>query len=124
MAIDVALEVLTDPDFLIELTIQRKEPGQFVDGLFTPGGTGEFALSCSVQPTTAEMLSLLPEGSRDGGEQAIFSLVQLFGSSDTESPDKVKNYLGADWIVIASAPWGHHGYYVSIISKIRKDSKW
>lgn len=118
MAIDVALEVLSDPDFLIDLTVERTAAGSYVDGIHVKGSTSNLTVPASVQPANAEDFQNLPEGERFGGSQLLYTLQELIGSKDLANADKVLNYLGVDWKVVTVEPWAHHGYYKSIMVKI------
>ncbi len=118
MAIDVALEVLSDPDFLIDLTVERSAAGAHIDGLYVPGAISNLTIPASVQPATAEDFQNLPEGERFGGSQILYSLQELVGSKDLALADVVKNYLGVDWKIVMVEPWAHHGYFKSIMVKI------
>jgi len=118
MAMDVALDVLTDPDFLIDITIERKAQGSYTDGLYVAGAAASFVISGSVQPAQAEDFINREEGERFGGSQVIYSLTELIGSKDLTVADEVKNYLGVDWKVTQVQPWSHHGFYKSIITKV------
>ena len=118
MAIDVALEVLSDPNFLIDLTVERSTAGAYVGGLFVDGPTLPLTVPASVQPATAEDFKNLPEGERFGGSQVLYSLLELIGSKDLAVADKVLNYLGVNWKVVMVEPWAHHGFYKSIMVKI------
>ena len=118
MAINVALEVLSDPDFLIDLTVERSTAGAFADGLYVEGAKLNLTIPASVQPANAEDFQNLPEGERFGGSQTLYTLVELIGSKDLALADKVLNYLGVDWKIVMVEPWTHHGYYKSIMVKI------
>lgn len=118
MAINVALEVLSDPDFLIDLTVERTTAGAYVGGLYVGGTASNLTIPASVQPANAEDFQNLPEGERFGGSQLLYSLQELIGSKDLAKADKVLNYLGVDWKVVTVEPWTHHGYYKSIMVKI------
>ncbi len=73
MAIDVALEVLTDPDFLINILVRRPgAAGSYVDGHFVEGSLAvDIPISASVQPSVAEDFINPEEGERFGGSQTI-----------------------------------------------------
>ncbi len=118
MAINVALEVLSDPDFLIDLSVERTTAGTFTDGLYVEGISSNITVPASVQPANSEDFKNMPEGERFGGSQVIFSLLELIGSKDLAKADKVLNYLGADWKIVTVEHWAHHGYYKSIMVKI------
>jgi hypothetical protein len=118
MAIDVALEVLSDPDFLIDLTVERRTAGVYTDGLYVPGTASSLTIPASVQPANAEDFQNLPEGERFGGSQLLYTLLELVGSKDLAKADKVINYLGVNWKIVHVEPWAHHGYFKSIMVKI------
>jgi hypothetical protein len=119
MAIDVAFEVLTDPDFLITLTLSRSDgPGGYVDGIFQASARIDSTFQASVQPAVAEDFVNQEDSERFGGSQTIYSLTELKGSKDLTKADIIKNYLGVNWKVVQVQPWGHHGYYKSIMVKI------
>jgi len=118
MAIDVAFEVLTDPDFLIPITVESKEKGAYVGGNYQAGPTSSKVIQASVQPSVAEDFVNPEEGERFGGSQTIYSLAELKGSKDLAKADIIKSYLGVNWKVIQVQPWSHHGFYKSIIVKI------
>ncbi len=122
MAIDVALEVLTDPDFLITLTLLRSAQGDYVDGIFVPGTevSPKPTFLASVQPSSPEDFKNMEEGEREESSQVIYSLTELFGSKDVTEFDTIEGYLGSNWKVIATEPWGHHGYFKSLIVKLPK----
>jgi len=122
MAMDVALDVLTDPDFLIELTINRKTAGSYIDGLYVAGSSSNFTMQASVQPAQAEDFVNMAEGERFGGEQVIYSIRELIGSKDLTLADAVIGYLGVNWKVTQAQSWIHHGYYKSIITKVDNGS--
>lgn len=118
MAIDVALEVLSDPDFLINLSVERTTAGSFIGGLYVDGTPSNLNVPASVQPANAEDFQNMPEGERFGGSQVLYSLLELIGSKDLAVADKVLNYLGVNWKVVMVEPWVHHGFYKSIMVKI------
>ena len=118
MAINVALEVLSDPDFLIDLTVERSAAGAYVEGLYIEGATSNLTIPASVQPANAEDFQNLPEGERFGGSQLLYTLQELIGSKDLAKADKILNYLGVDWKVVMVEPWAHHGYFKSMMVKI------
>jgi len=119
MAMDVAVGVLDDPDFLIPLTVQRPDaPGAYVDGLFQESTSSQFVIQASVQPSVAEDFINPEEGERFGGSQTIYSLDELKGSKDLSKADIILGYLGVNWKVVQVQPWSHHGFYKSIIVKV------
>ncbi len=118
MAIDVALEVLSDPDFLINLSVERTTAGSYVEGLYVEGISSNITVPASVQPANSEDFKNMPEGERFGGSQVLFSLLELQGAKDLAPADKVLNYLGVDWKIVTVEHWAHHGYYKSIMVKI------
>ena len=119
MAINVALEVLSDPDFLINLTVERAaSAGSYVAGLYVEGATSNIVVPASVQPANSEDFKNVPEGERFGGSQVLFSLLELIGSKDLKKADRVINYLGVDWKIVTVEHWAHHGYYRAIMVKI------
>ncbi len=118
MAIDVALEVLSDPDFLINLTVERTTAGSYIGGLYVEGTPSNLTIPASVQPANAEDFQNLPEGERFGGSQLLYTLQELIGSKDLAKADRVLNYLGVNWKVVMVEPWAHHGYYKSMMVKI------
>lgn len=46
-------------------TVRRRDPGQYIDGIWTPAGTyEEFDIIASIQPVRGRELEMLPEGRR------------------------------------------------------------
>ena len=118
MSIDVAYEVLTDPDFLIGVCIERKDPGSYVDGLFISGTSTELNdIQVSLQPMTANDFVNAPEGERAKGDMTMYSRFKPIGTDDLAKADTVKDYDGASWKVIRVEAWGHHGFYKSMLSR-------
>ena len=115
MAIDVAEEVLTDPDFLISVNLKRSAVGSYVDGIFVPGSDTVTLIDVSMQPATARDWVNTPEGEREHGAMVIYSLTELLGSKTNTKFDIIQNYIGDDWKVTQSEPWGHFGYFKSMI---------
>ena len=120
MAMDVAYEVLTDPDFLVALRVNRFNPGSYVDGIFEEGDVLSFIVRASVQPTNSKDFTNLEEGERVGGLHTIYSRFEFKGSESLTGSDRIINYRGFNWKVVMSEQWGHHGYFKTLISKVDK----
>jgi len=120
MAIDVALEVLTDDDFLITVDRKSTSEGSYVNGLFVAGSESSTPIKVSMQPATADDYQNMEEGERVSGLQVMFGLDELKGSRDNTEFDVIEGYLGADWKVVTSESWIHHGYYRTVITRLPK----
>jgi hypothetical protein len=59
------------------LTIKRKVPGSYVNGLFVPGAEAQVTIIGSVQPVTGDELKLLPEGNQDREKRKIYTTSEL-----------------------------------------------
>ena len=120
MAMDVAADVLNDPDFLIDLTRVREVAGAYVDGIFNPGGTQELSFKGSVQPMGSDDFVNYGEGEREEGAQVVYTITELRGSKDTTNFDRIKNLKGANWKVKLVEDWSEYGYYKAMIVRLEE----
>ena len=118
MSIDVFLEIANDPDFMIPLSVERQPSASYVGGLFVPGTKTTLQVMATVQPATADAYANMPEGERVSGDQVLITTTQLRGSKDLAQADVVNSYLGSRWKVTSVEPWGHHGYYLCIMTRL------
>jgi hypothetical protein len=118
MAMNVAIDVLDDVDFLVDLTVERKSAGSYVDGIYQPSLTTLINFKGSVQPATAEDFVNRPEGERVEGDLVVFTTQQLIGSKNLVKADIVQGFQGADWKITLVENWSQHGYYKAHMTRL------
>ncbi|TQE99496.1 MAG: hypothetical protein FKY71_08295 [Spiribacter salinus] len=88
------------------LTVQRQQPGEYVNGIWTPGGITPFTVQASVQPASPEDMERLPEGRRDRQSFMLYSDLALRAADDNTGVNAdVVEIDGADYQVQMTAPW-------------------
>lgn len=116
--IDVA-ELLTDPDFCDEYTIQRvtqsiDNNGRAVESIMDAPGYG------SVQPVSSATLELFPDLVRASGQLQVFTRDILRSATAATAPDGII-WRGLNYRVQALSEWPHAGVGMVVAILIRLD---
>lgn len=91
--------------------VERTEPGEYIEGRYSPGTSRRFEARGSIQPATTDEIQLLPEGTRSDGAVTIWTKCDLkIGSSRDKEPDHAF-FNGVEYEVRAEADWFHHGAF-------------
>jgi len=100
-----------DTDTAEVVTVHRRAPGSYVDGLWVPGAVTTFTTVASVQQPTMKQLQFLPEGERASDALMLYSKKKLFtvGVPTGQEPDVVE-YQGGRYHVIAIGNWSAYGH--------------
>lgn len=107
------------------LVVTRQQPGSYVDGVWTPGGSTTLNVQASVQPTSPEDMERLPEGRRDRQSFTLYSDQPLQEASDSAGTNAdVVEIFGAEYQVQMSAPWqnGAINHNTAIVTKKAEQS--
>lgn len=101
------------------LTIERRAPGVWVDGIFIEGTLTSVATIASVQPIGVEA-QILPEGVLANDAKSVWATMLLRTAEDPDSngPDRF-TYRGLDYEIISVDDWatGPQGQYSKGIAK-------
>lgn len=65
------------------IVLKQKQPGNFVNGRWVAGATVDVYIRGTLQPTTAEDLEILPEGSRKSGLVTLYTKSEIRIAGDT-----------------------------------------
>ena len=110
MVLDVSC-VLLDPEFLVDMTLERASVGGYISGIWQPPSTTTVSFRASSQVASEKELRLLPEGERNKEIRSFYS-VQSFQTSKNNVPaDIITDHLGEDWKIVYTGNWSIHGYY-------------
>lgn len=99
--IDVT-SIINDPDFNRPFRLIRTN-GSFVNGEWVPVEAAPLGLNGIVLPAKLDELKVLPEGERQLGSIAVYSLVELImGDQETTTSDLIEYPSGsAQWYRVA-----------------------
>ena len=87
------------------VTIKRKAPGQFTNGVWQDGAETTFSIEASVQPTTPEDLQSLPESRRMGTSYRLYTDIRLFTVTEKSSNPDVAVIDGEDYEIAMVSIW-------------------
>ena len=111
-------EIITDPDFLQQLTVQRSS-GAFVLGGYQPTVTS-IPMPGIVIAAKDQDLDTVPEGDRISGAMAFYTLQEVFesnvegGLSGTSGISDVIAWRGQNYRIADVKPYVDYGYWKSI----------
>ena len=101
------------------LTIDRRSPGVWIDGIFIEGTLTSVVTTASVQPIGRDA-QLLPEGVLANDAKSVWATMLLRTADDPDSngPDRF-TYGGSDYEVVSVDDWatGPQGDYSKAIAK-------
>lgn len=81
--------------FRVPLTIYRKNPGAYFNGIWNELGETAIPITASIQPTTGEEMLSLPEGRRNKKTYSLFTSTKvdvIHGVNDSTNPDQIEIY--------------------------------
>lgn len=95
------------------LEVERREPGEFVDGVYHKDETPcRFCITGSIQPATNEEIQRLPEGQRTREVFKLYTTHQLrVGDAKQEEEPDIVRWSGKRFEVSAEGAWKHLGNY-------------
>jgi len=105
--IDVS-ELLTDPDFVDDLSVIRRTAAVNSRGENVVSEPTTIATVGSVQPAPTKQIQRLPESLRVSDVRAFFINLPLIQDGDSAYPDIIV-YGGKRFQVISAAPWLNFG---------------
>lgn len=101
--------------FRMPVSMQRKAPGSYVNGVWVEGALTTIPITASIQPTTGEELLSLPEGRRDRKTYALFTSTKLNVARPGINPDLV-TIFGEVYEVIKVDIWQNRPAVFAIIN--------
>lgn len=118
--------------FRYPVNIERRAPGEYVDGVWVPGGPTPDTIMATVQPATAsdyDQMAALPEGRRVEGLIRLYTTaeMQVAGETADASGDLVTwpdGLRGRKYEVVARSPWQsriipHYRYLAALLTEPR-----
>ncbi|MFC3227334.1 hypothetical protein ACFOGJ_08845 [Marinibaculum pumilum] len=103
------------------LTVRRKLPGAWANGVWVDGSDVDLSIMASVQPATPEDMQSLPEGRRNMAAYRLYTSTELRSSEDDETnPDRV-TLFNDDYEITQVGRWqnGIRSHYRAIATKAR-----
>jgi len=104
-------EIIFDPDFLQEITVQRKL-GEWVKGRFVEEQS-TLVFTGIVCPANAQEISQVPEGDRVTGMMKFHTIDEVFTTIETGTSDVII-WRGKHYRVINVTPYVDYGYFISL----------
>lgn len=118
MSMDLAVDILDDPDFLSPFTIYRPNsaasaPERYdVDGNTLTVNYNTLNVLGSVQPSKAyDVINFLPEGERDKNSITIYSPVAMFKSDANGKLSDCLLWQGGFYRVQYARQWEEYNYW-------------
>lgn len=113
-------ELITDPDFAQNFSIERHSQGGFVDGLYssTVSTINVYGIVQPYQPKTVEYSQ---NGDQITGDIKIWLLQQIFTTRDDTSESGISDiivYKGERYKVTYVKDWIYHGYWSAVAKRI------
>lgn len=116
-------EIVNDPDFAQDFTIQRSSGGSWQAGKWVTSTIDVCGFGI-IQPATAEELDQVPEGDRVKGAMSFHSESPLFETHTTGPNDKFAGtsdiicWRGENYRLVKVWPWSDFGYFHAVGSRI------
>lgn len=116
---DIDVSDIVDCMSFDSLTLSRPdEAGEYNDdGLYGFSTESSIPILGSVQPATADDKKILPEGIRTSEAFMVWTTTPIYGDLDSPETvgDKVLDWEGKNWKIMAVTHWQHMGYYVGLM---------
>lgn len=107
-----------DLDTCLKLTVERTDPGAYVDGLYVQGAVSTFKSLISPQQPTPKELQVLSEGERDKDIMMFISKRKLRTDDDGNNiVADVILYDNSKYRVIKLADWSSFGHTIAFGAK-------
>lgn len=113
-------ELITDPDFAQNFSIERHSGGTFVDGLYSSNST-TFNVYGIVQPYQPKTVEYTQNGDQITGDIKIWLLQQIFTTRDETTDSGISDiiiYKGERYKVTYVKDWIYHGYWSAVAKRI------
>lgn len=101
--------------FRMPLTLYRKNPGTYINGLWVEGGETAISITASVQPASGEEMLSLPEGRRNRKTYSLFTTPDVEVIHDGANPDQIIIY-GERYEVIQVQVWQNNPAVFGIVN--------
>jgi hypothetical protein len=95
------------------ITITRQSKGEWVDGVFVPGGTYDFTIQGIIQPLGPRDVERLPEAARTVARFSLYAdtdqeVLELTDLDKPAAADRV-TWHGRSYGLVALGEWAHFG---------------
>ena len=110
-------EILEDPDFQVELEIERRTETVDKAGRGQTQATRSAIIAC-IQPLTSDELERLPEADRNRESLAVWSRSMLCGTGPNHAPDLII-WQGKTYEVTGVEKWP--GWWRAVIQLLPED---
>ena len=101
--------------FRMPLTLYRKMPGTYINGIWVEGGEVAIPITASVQPTTGEEMLSIPEGRRNRKTYSLFTNPDIEVIHGGANPDQILIY-GERYEVVRVEIWQNNPPVFGIVN--------
>lgn len=84
------------------ITVTRKYPGTYSDGVWSEGSDYTFTISASVQPLSPREMEMLPEARRTKEAYKVFSSIKLIPAEETSQTNADLLSIGGETFEVVS----------------------
>ncbi len=101
--------------FRMPLTLYRKMPGAYINGIWVEGGEAAIPITASVQPTSGEEMLSLPEARRNRKTYSLFTSTKIELIHTGANPDQIIIY-GERYEIVQVQIWQNNPPVFGIVN--------